>query len=839
VTGTCGGSLAGNVYTTNAIAADCTVIASFAIDTHTVTPSVAGGNGTISPDTPQTVNHGSTLRFTLTPAANHHVASVTGTCGGILVGTSYTTNAVNADCTVIASFAVDTHTVTPGVSGGNGSISPSTPQAVTHGETATFTLAPAANYHVASVGGSCGGSLVGNTFTTNAVVSDCTVVANFALDTHAVTPDATGGGSISPSTAQQVDHGATAVFTLTPAVNHHIDGVTGTCGGTLAGNVYTTNAVTADCTVVANFAIDTHTVSPGVAGGNGTISPATAQTVDHGATTTFTLTPAANHHVAGVTGTCGGSLAGNVYTTSAIVADCTVIASFAIDTHTVTPGTSGNGTISPSAPQLVDHGATTTFTLAPAANHHVVDVGGTCGGSLAGTTYTTDAIVADCIVVANFAVDTFTVTANAGPHGSITPATQAVEHGTIATLSVTPDAHYHIASVSGCAGGLSGTTYTTGPVDADCTVTASFAIDTHTVGGTVDGLLGAGLVLQLNGGFELPITADGRFVFAQALDDLGTYAVTIRQQPSAPTQVCSVANGSGTLDGSDVTNVQVTCQPPLPHLAITVSDARDYARYGMLLNYVVTVTNDGEGDAHGVVVANTDPAPQLDAPYTRWSCFGAGAGATCTFSGEGALNDANVSIPAGRSLSWLVSAPVRLDAPGGMIDYTVATGGASATDTDALVILRTGFDVPYGDGAEGDAPAPTVACLAPAMSTPAAGWASSGIDVAATRVFMLPATPGTQLVDTVLAARSASGSRFRVERLNLAAEPRVRLVVVAADGSERAGAWALASRGAQLAIGLVVADDGSQTVLLEGATPSLQMVLPVKATAPLLVGACE
>jgi hypothetical protein len=174
----------GNTYTTNAVNADCTVIASFAIDTHTVTPSVSGGNGTISPSTAQTVNHGATIAFTLAPSANFHVANVAGTCGGSLVGNTYTTNAVNADCTVIASFAIDTHVVTPSVSGGNGTISPSTAQTVNHGATTSFTLTPATGYHVVTpVGGTCAaGTLVGTSYTTGPITGNCTVVASFAAN---------------------------------------------------------------------------------------------------------------------------------------------------------------------------------------------------------------------------------------------------------------------------------------------------------------------------------------------------------------------------------------------------------------------------------------------------------------------------------------------------------------------------------------------------------------------------------------------------------------------------------------------------------------------------------
>ena len=51
------------------------------------------------------------------------------------------------------------------------------------------------------------------------------------------------------------------------------------------------------------------------------------QTVNFGATTAFTLTPDAGF-AASVSGTCGGSLVGLVYTTAAITADCTVVATF-------------------------------------------------------------------------------------------------------------------------------------------------------------------------------------------------------------------------------------------------------------------------------------------------------------------------------------------------------------------------------------------------------------------------------------------------------------------------------------------------------------------------------
>lgn len=61
-----------------------------------------------------------------------------------------------------------------------------------------------------------------------------------------------------------------------------------------------------------------------------------------------------------------------------------------------------------------------------------------------------------------------------------------VDHGDAATLTVTPDTGWSIDSVSGCGGSLSGTTYTTGSITADCTVAAAFVINSYTLTYTVD-----------------------------------------------------------------------------------------------------------------------------------------------------------------------------------------------------------------------------------------------------------------------------------------------------------------------------------------------------------------
>jgi Galactose oxidase, central domain len=86
---------------------------------------------------------------------------------------------------------------------------------------------------------------------------------------------------------------------------------------------------------------------------------------------------------------------------------------------------------------------------------------------------------------------------------------------------------------------------------------------TGSIGGSVTGLTGTGLVLQdIAGGSvtadDLTITGNGSFTFKNALTIGSTYAVSVLTQPTVPTQTCTVTNGTGTV-AANVGNIQVTC----------------------------------------------------------------------------------------------------------------------------------------------------------------------------------------------------------------------------------------------------------------------------------------
>lgn len=79
-----------------------------------------------------------------------------------------------------------------------------------------------------------------------------------------------------------------------------------------------------------------------------------------------------------------------------------------------------------------------------------------------------------------------------------------------------------------------------------------------TIGGTISGLTGAGLVLSTSGVSDLTVPAgSGTFQFASGVADGTAYNVTVTSQPAG--QFCVVNNGSGTVAGSSISSVSITC----------------------------------------------------------------------------------------------------------------------------------------------------------------------------------------------------------------------------------------------------------------------------------------
>ena len=83
------------------------------------------------------------------------------------------------------------------------------------------------------------------------------------------------------------------------------------------------------------------------------------------------------------------------------------------------------------------------------------------------------------------------------------------------------------------------------------------ASTTYTIGGTVTGFNGTGLVLQDNGGSNLTVSTNATsFTFAAPVASGGAYSVTVLTQPAG--ERCTVTNGNGQAS-ANVTNVNIAC----------------------------------------------------------------------------------------------------------------------------------------------------------------------------------------------------------------------------------------------------------------------------------------
>ncbi|WP_017807691.1 hypothetical protein [Leptospira alstonii] len=83
--------------------------------------------------------------------------------------------------------------------------------------------------------------------------------------------------------------------------------------------------------------------------------------------------------------------------------------------------------------------------------------------------------------------------------------------------------------------------------------------DSYYVGGTITGLaLSSNVIIQNNNSDLLTINLNGVFRFAKAYKNGASYSVTVLTQPNG--KICTIPNGVGSISGTDVFSILITCQ---------------------------------------------------------------------------------------------------------------------------------------------------------------------------------------------------------------------------------------------------------------------------------------
>jgi hypothetical protein len=320
--------------------------------------------------------------------------------------------------------------------------------------------------------------------------------------------DPLAGGTVTCPTAAQT---ASTTASCTAAANPGfvLQSISG-CGGTPSStSPYTTGSLTTHCTVTATF-VPAVTVGGAVSGLTGSglaLSLNGSETLPIAADGSFTFTS---------TVASGGSYNVTVQTQpSSPTQTCTV--------------TNGSGTA----------GASNITNVAVACTTNTYSVGGNVSG-LAGS---------GLVLSLNSGAQTLNVSAD----GNFTfPAALASGSAYAVSVQTQPSAPTQNCTVGSGSGTVTNANVTN--------VVVTCSTNNYSVGGSVSGLAGSGLVLSLNAGAQtLNVSTNGNFTFPTALASGATYAVTVQTQPSAPTQSCTVASGSGTVTASNVVDIAVSC----------------------------------------------------------------------------------------------------------------------------------------------------------------------------------------------------------------------------------------------------------------------------------------
>ncbi len=398
------------------------------------------GHGSVSPAS-QKILYGSNASVDLVPNAGYHAAGIYDNGLFKSVTDPYVITGVTEDHEVLAVFEKNVYTVTTAVSGsgtaeGGGDYG--------YGSTVTVTATPDEGWHF--VRWTEGGSQVSTDPTYSfTVIANRALTAVFAAD-PLITSSAGTGGSITPAGAVSVGYGADQSFTVTPSAGYHVADVVVDSDSQGAITSYTFTYVTASHTISASFALDSYAITASIFHtGHGAVNVLTPA-VGYGGTATVDLVPDTGYHVAGIYDNGLFKNVADPYVITDVTADHEVLVVFEKNTYAVTTATSGNGTAEGGGDY--GYGSTVTVTATPDDGRHFVNW--TEGGAEISTDPTYSfTVTASCDLTANFAIDTCTVTASvADSGGTVSPATQTVDWGTGATVTLTPEARWHVASIT-------------------------------------------------------------------------------------------------------------------------------------------------------------------------------------------------------------------------------------------------------------------------------------------------------------------------------------------------------------------------------------------------------
>jgi Divergent InlB B-repeat domain len=300
----------------------------------------------------------------------------------------------------------------------------------------------------------------GSSNTSIVMNANCTIQANFEIDTHTLALSSGGGGSVTvPGEGDFIyDYGETVPLTAAPDIGHHFAAWTGETISMLDPSSATTSIVmTADYAVQATFEIDTHTLSVSSTEGGTVTAPGEGGFVyDYGETVALIADPQENYHFVGWTGdTTTINDPQSASTWMSIEGDYAIQANFEIDTRTLNTSSNPGGTVTaPGEGQFVyDYGETVPLIVAPEVGHHFIEwIGDILTIDNPFDVATSILIDADYYIDAVFEPDTHMLTVSTTVGGTVTAPGEGSfihDYGETVSLTVEPDPGLYFTGWSG------------------------------------------------------------------------------------------------------------------------------------------------------------------------------------------------------------------------------------------------------------------------------------------------------------------------------------------------------------------------------------------------------
>ena len=464
---------ANNSYTFTNVVADHQIFVWF---TRGFTLNVTATNGFVTKDPDKAIYEwGDVVTLTAVPETGYHFTNWSGFISGTTNPATITFNG-DYDKSVTANFAINTFTITASA-GTGGSISPSGSVSVFPGDNQKFTVTinPGYSLNQVLVDGSPVTLAVDNSYTFTNVTTNHTITASFTqINFYTLTVTASTHGTVTKYPDKPTyGSGEEVWLTATPEAGYHFTNWGGDASGTANQVAITMNR---NKSVTADFAINTYIIDAPGAGIGRTISPSGDIPVNHGGSQKFTVTfdPGYVFFWATVDGQHVTLDADNSYTFTNVTANHNFIVMPTWSFNLAISATNGTVTKNPDNAFYILNDVV-TLTAIPNAGYHFTN----WGGDLSGTTNpATITINGNKSVTANFAINTYTITAGAGTDGTISPSgSVSVNSGDSQKFTVTANPEYSLNQVlvDGAAVTLAAdSSYTFTNVTANHTITASF-----------------------------------------------------------------------------------------------------------------------------------------------------------------------------------------------------------------------------------------------------------------------------------------------------------------------------------------------------------------------------